>query len=273
MRRTLGSILILAAGFVFAQQKPKQPSKDMGARELYYFAASKKKEALPKPRPPAPKEDPKTREAEEPTSPNAVKNLGFRYSVGLWNEAKAVAEPVDSDRNFRKGECFVLNFEANRSGYLYVLAKMSDGTWSPMLPHPDMAEEKNIVGPGTRMRIPAKHCFGIEDPPGSETLFVVLSRDPRDVYDLNEAIKTSAAPAAPAAPAKRVGEPVQMASARPLNTIVDNFGRFSGTRNLSFQKTSDKPQDPQEMPFSRYVVSSSDKPVSKVVAQIEIQHR
>jgi hypothetical protein len=207
---------------------------------------------------------------EEPLSLNAVKNLGFRYNVSLWNESKAKAEPVDSDRIFHKGECFVLNFEANRSGYLYVLVKQSDGTWVPLLPNSEMPEEKNVVDPGQKMRVPAEYCFKVEDPAGAETLFVVLSRDPRDVYDLNEAIKSSATPAPPAG--QKRAEPVQMASAR-LNKAVADFSRFSGTRNLSFQKTSDQPQDPLETPFSKYVVSSSERAVSKVVAQIEIQHR
>lgn len=283
MRRSLGWILVLTAGLVFAQQKPKQQSKDMGARELYYFAASPTKDPLPpiksaasKPKP-APVRDtaakePAAKDIEEPVSPNAVKNLGFRYSVSLWNEAKIKAEPVDADRVFHKGECFLLNFEANRSGYLYVLAKQSDGTWMPLVPNPQMPDEKNIVDPGQRMRIPSEYCFKVEDPAGTETLFVVLSRDPRDVYDLNEAIKSSGGAGAPAAPARRVGEPVQSAVAR-LTKAVDVFRQFNGTRNLSFQKTSEQPQDPQEMPFSRYVVSSAEKPVSKVVAQIEIQHR
>jgi hypothetical protein len=266
MRRSIGWIVVLTAGFVFAQQKP-QP----GARELYYFAASNTKDPLPpvksaavKPKPPAGKQP---KEPEDPLSLNAVKNLGFRYSVALWNEAKAKTEPVDSDRIFRKGECFVLHFEANRSGYLYVLAKQSDGTWMPLVPNAQMPDEKNVVDPGQKMRVPAEYCFKVEDPPGSETLFVVLSRDPRDVYELNEAIRRSAAPG----PAKG-SEPVQIASAR-IAKAVDAFSPFSGTRNLSFQKTSDQPQDPLESPYSKYVVSSSERPVSKVVAQIEIQHR
>jgi hypothetical protein len=284
MRRSLGWILVLTSGFVFAQQKPKSPAKDAGARELYYFAASNTKETLApiksataKAKPvqvkdPAPKDSGVPKDQEEPLSLNAVKNLGFRYSISLWNEAKAKAEPVDSDRIFHKGECFVLNFEANRSGYLYVLAKQSDGTWMPLLPNPQMPDEKNIVDPGQKMRIPSEYCFKVEDPAGSETLFVVLSRDPRDVYDLNEAIKSSSAPSAPPAPVRPAGEVVQTATAR-ITKAVDVFRQFNGTRNLSFQKTTDQPQDPQEAPFSKYVVSSSEKPVSKVVAQIEIQHR
>jgi hypothetical protein len=278
MRRSLGWILVLTSGFVFAQQKPKQ---DAGARELYYFAASTKKETLApiksaavKPKPvqvkDTPKDTPVPKDPEEPVSPNAVKNLGFRYSVSLWNEAKAKPEPVDSDRIFHRGECFLLNFEANRSGYLYVLAKQSDGTWMPLLPSPQMPDEKNIVDPGQKMKIPSEYCFKVEDPAGSETLFVVFSRDPRDVYDLNEAIKSSSAPST--APVRPAGEVIQTASAR-ITKAVDVFRQFNGTRNLSFQKTTEQTQDPQEAPFSKYVVSSSEKPVSKVVAQIEIQHR
>ena len=207
-------------------------------------------------------------------SPNAVKNLGFRYSVSLWNEAKIKAEPVDADRVFHKGECFLLNFEANRSGYLYVLAKQSDGTWMPLVPNPQMPDEKNVVDPGQKMRIPSEYCFKVEDRPGSETLFVVLSRDPRDVYDLNEAIKSSRAAAR-----RLLREAVRSrcrlrvpGSPRPWMRSQ----QFNGTRNLSFQKTSEQPQDPQEIAvlevcgefrrsgrcrrWSRRSRSSTDKP-------------
>ena len=273
MQRAIGWITILTAGFVFAQQKPNPEPHEMGARELYYFSASKTKEALPpitkaaaKPKP-APKDN---KEAAEPVSANAVKGLGFRYSVALIGGGKIT--PVDSDHIFRKGDHFVLNFEANRSGYLYVLVKQSDGTWQPLLPNPEIPNDKNVVDPGQKIRVPAEMSFNIEDPPGTDTLFVVLSRDPRDIYDLNEAIKSSASPGTPPTPAKRIGEPTQMASAR-IGSAVDAFSKFKGTRNITFAKAPEQPQDPQETPFSKYVVSSSEQPVSKVVAQIEIQHR
>ena len=52
----------------------------------------------------------------------------------LVNQTSGRTEIADSDRVFRKGECVAIDFEANRSGYLYVLAKQSSGDWRPMSP-------------------------------------------------------------------------------------------------------------------------------------------
>ena len=46
--------------------------------------------------------------------------------------------------------------------------------------------------PGKKIRAPKEYCFEISDPPGTETLFVVLSRSPRDFFELYDAIKAPA---------------------------------------------------------------------------------
>lgn len=260
LRKSIGWTLMLTAGAAFAQKAP--PS---GARELYYFSVSPKKDPLP------PIKTAKTKPAPAATTPapdNAVAHLGFRYSVVLVDEKTNKTEAVDKDRTFRRGECFAIEVEANRSGYLYVLAKQSNGAWLPLLPTTEMPDEPNVLDPGQKIRVPATHCFSISEPAGAETLWVALSRDPRDIFELNEAIKGGGA-----APVKSSTDPVQMASARTVNKQVEAMNKqFGGTRNLSFKKV-EKPQDPQESPYSFYVVNSSDKPMSTVVTQFDVKHQ
>ncbi len=256
MRTPTMWILVAAAGCALGQTQ-QQPN-ETGARQLYYFAVTKKD-----PLPPIRKDPPPS------ATPNGVVHLGFRYSIVLVNTTTNSAQTVDPDRIFRKGECFALQLESNRSGYLYVLARESSGSWKAMLPTPEMNEESNILDPGRKMRVPAGYCFEVSDPPGSEVLTVILSRDPRDVYQLNQGIRGSEA--APSEP-RRQPATMELASARLVNSEVERMARQYGTRDLLFRKI-EKPQDSQESPFSVYVVNSSDKPASMVMTKITIRHQ
>lgn len=249
-------VLVAMAGCLFGQSQ--QPN-ETGARQLYYFAVTKKD-----PLPPIRRDVPVVT-----ASANGVVHLGFRYSIALVNPDTNRAQTVDPDRIFRKGECFALQVEANRSGYLYVLARQSSGSWKAMLPTPEMSEESNILDPGTKMRVPAGYCFEVSDPPGSEVLTVILSRDPRDVYQLNQGVR-SPEPTSPEG--QRPRATMELASARLVNSEVERMARQYGTRDLLFHKI-EKPQDPQEPPFSVYVVNSSDKPAAMVMTKVTIRHQ
>ena len=223
------------------------------ARELFYIAAAKK-DTLPKIRragvTPAPA-----------AAPAAVPNLGLRYNLVLVEGM--TARPVDSDQNFRKGQCLALEVEANRSGYIYVFARQTSGSWQPLLPSRQMPDESNLIDPGQKMQVPKTHCFEITDPPGTETLFVVLSRDPADIYDLNEGIKgTTPAPS----------NALLLASAKVVNDEVERFSRaLKDTDLIRIKPTA--PAKPGEAPNSVFVVNKSPKPVSRVVAEIRVRHQ
>ena len=129
----IGLIAALAAVGAFAQQ-PKQKEKEAeGARELYYFAVTKKDPLPPIRRvaatrttqvavaaPPSQRTDAPPPAASSGAPAGAV-HLGFRYSLALVNSASGKSEAVDSDRVFQKGECLAIDFESNRSGYLLSL--------------------------------------------------------------------------------------------------------------------------------------------------------
>jgi hypothetical protein len=284
-RRIVGLMGIFAAGGVLAaQQQPPQP-KSQGARDLYYFGATQKDELPPirKVSAPARSTKPATAVTQSaggqagrvPVTPGAaveaasVPHLGFRYTVALVNQTTGKAESVDPDRDFRKGECVRIELESNQSGYLYVLSKQSSGTWLPLFPSPEMPGESNVIDPGQKVRAPKDYCFEINDPPGTETLFVALSRSPRDFFDLYDAIKTP--PAAEPANAKPASNPVQMADARLVNSAVEKMAKSFGTRDLVIKKVTPA-TDKQETDYGVYVVNGSDKPSSTVVKKVEIRH-
>jgi hypothetical protein len=251
---SLALLLILAAAHALPQQNASE-----GARELFYVAVAKK-EALPPIRPVAVRKAASTR----PSDASGVVHLGLRYNVVLVNASSGRSETVDPDREFRNGECFALDFVSNRSGYLYVLAKQSSGNWIPLLPSPEMSDESNIINPGEKVRVPSRYCFEISAPPGAETLFVLLSRDPADVSDLHDGIKGRTPPPTDA--------PVQIADSRLVNSAVARMSGEVLTRDLAIRKVS-QPVAAGEPANSVYVVNGSAKPASKVITRIEIRHR
>jgi hypothetical protein len=251
MRTVLGLAAMLGAGVLAAQ--PAQPVE--GARELF-FAGAAPKDELPKLQKSAPT-------TARPATPATV-NLGLRYTLLLVQSRSSAGDPVDPMRNFRKGDCVAINLESNRSGYLYVLAKESGGNWTPLFPTPQLADRDNRIDPGQVVRTPKESCFEIEDPPGSETVFVVLSRSPRDISELAESIR---------APSPQV------------NVVVAQMTAEAGTRDLPFRevvkapstppvrKAAAKPEVVREPQHAVYVVNGSRKAGDTLVTRIEISHR
>jgi hypothetical protein len=192
-------------------------------------------------------------------------NLGLRYTLLLVGKSGAGGQVTDPERNFRKGDCVAVNLESNRSGYLYVLAKESSGDWSPLFPAAGAQQENNRIDPGQVVRVPNHSCFEIEDPPGAENLFVVLSRNLRDIDELVESIKNPGG---------------------KTNLAVDHVAQQFGTRELSYravvnsEPVSTPPAGaptnavPKKAPeHAVYVVSGSDKPASTLVTRVEIRHQ
>jgi hypothetical protein len=158
-----------------------------------------------------------------------------------------------------------------------VLAKQSSGQWQPLLPSPEMTDESNIIDPGRKIRVPGNYCFEIQDPPGSEHLVLVFSRDPQDFYELYQSIKNqkstpTPAPTPPPMQERPASGSVQMADASHVNSAVARMEQQFGTRDIAIRKVS-QPLSSGEPAGSVYVVNSSNKPTSSVVTEIELKHR
>jgi hypothetical protein len=277
MRNLIGLTIVVTAA-TLAQQKPEPPKDSGGARDLFYFGATRKDQLPPlrktalaskaAPDKQAPDKQAAARgrgpATVDPVVDSGAPHLGIRYTLLLMPKGGGV-EAVDPDRNFRKGDCIAIEFESNRSGYLYVLAKESSGNWRPLFPSAELPDEANVIDPGQKVRTPKTACFEIDDPPGTETLFVVLSRAPRDISELYEGIKSP-----PATPATRA-DPVQLANAGRVNSAVEQMNKQFGTRDLVMRKPGNVAGESLEK--SVYVVNASNKPSSTVVTKVEIRHR
>lgn len=257
-RKRVGLLLLLALGSLSGQTN--QPAE--GTRQLYYLATSSK-DSLP-PVVPA-----STTSARPPSKAGAV-HLGLRYNVVLV-DTSGRRQPVSSNRVLEAGDCFAIDLRSNRSGYIYVFAKQSSGSWIPLLPSAEMPDENNVLDPGKTLQIPKSHCFEIQNPPGEETLFVVLSRNPRDFYELYEGFKTkSQGSGGPAG--HTPSQHMQLAEASKLDAAVQHLDQRFGTRDIAITKV-DTPQDSSEPDGSVYVVNTSDRPTSSIVTKIIVRHR
>src|SRR5271157_131589 len=254
IRRSVAVLVLLPGAWLAAAQQNQSPDSTQkaaheGARELFYLAVARKDSLPPIPRasttaPPKAQTPAGTAPAQPPAgstpAPAPVVHLGIRYNLLLVDDAnQGVA--VDSERVFHKGDRLAIEVEANRSGYLYVLARQSSGSWQALLPSPEMSDESNVIDPGRKIRVPAAYYFEIQDPPGSEHLVLVFSRDPQDFYELYQGIKRqNAAPAQSPAPASgpRVPDNVQLADASLFDSAVARMRREFGTRDIAIRKVA-----------------------------------
>lgn len=124
---TLVVLISLALSIPSSAQSTKPGGS---ARDLYLESVAEEKARLLSLDKPEPNRD--LKRAQPPGG--GVQNLGIRYNVLLVSAKGDLAEPVDPERTFRTGDCIAVELEANRAGYLYVLAEGASGEWTPLLP-------------------------------------------------------------------------------------------------------------------------------------------
>jgi Domain of unknown function (DUF4384) len=225
-----------------------QPEKTEQTRQMYYLAPPEK-DAVPSPKDPA-----------------GTLHLGIRYNVLLIGTDRQ-AHQVPSDHVFKDGDCFAIDLQANRFAYLYMLARQSSGTWTPLT---DMPGQQDVLPTGKKVRIPVGACFQIHNPPGTETMFVVLSRDKRDFYELYTGVKASEGGSR--VPSQSSAGKTQMASTEKVNAAVEHLEeKFGGSRDISIAKI-DEPTHSDEPTGAVYVVNTSKNLSTTLVTRIQVHH-
>jgi hypothetical protein len=288
------SVLLLATMLQFPAPAQEGP-QDLRAKALYYgedpkpqpppkmanrasaknanpvHKAQPQAEAAAKQPDPAPKPGRRSDIVQVAQVMGPVQNLGIRYNLLLHRRGGA-DERMDRDRVFQTGECLALQVESNNAGYLYVFTLGSSGAWNPLLPSAMAPEESNRIEAMVSRRIPEspESCFRIDDPPGEEQIFLVVSRSVNDLYNLNQLLRKRGAGTIDRTPVKGLkGEPPEPVIA--MNREVENIREDLKTRDLAWQKAP-TPQDSGPA-NSVYVVNASQTPVNRVVAEFKVQHR
>lgn len=191
-------------------------------------------------------------------NPPTVQHFGLRLNVLLVNSQTLEAQPVDPDRHFQAGECIALQFEANRSGYLYVLNWASSGERSLIFPTLELEQESNVVKARTSLRVPAHDCFEVRGAAGTDRVFIVLSRNLEDVSKIEDSIRSSRDE--PGTRVERVGVEI-------TKMTGDLTGRDLKISKVAYPKAAGEPAN------SLYIVNGSRTPLDRIVAEIRLTHQ
>jgi hypothetical protein len=111
--------------------------------------------------------------------------IGLRYTL-LQRGPDAKYVEVMPSTVFHSGDRVKVSIMANHQGYLYIVQQGSSGSWSPIFPSPDAPRDSNFVESGKVYEIPGDGAFELNQQPGKEHMFIVLSLEP--IQDLDGAI-------------------------------------------------------------------------------------
>jgi hypothetical protein len=255
-------------------------SQEAGARAMF-FGGFEKKSSPAKP----PVAAAKTAKKEAPTRPTetATRNnpgprvpainaavggaLGLRYSILKVEGANSFEVPANT--RFKSGDRIQLQVESNSDGYLYIVTQGSSGAWQVMFPKATAANGSNRVQAGDVKSL----LFRFDAKPGTEKLFVMLSRVPETdldqaIYKLatgaDEPIKTNEKPKRAPADA---GQMLMASNAAVPDPLVSRL-RTSYTRDLVLEEVS--ATDTQERAV--YVATKAKSNAARVVADIKLVH-
>ena len=149
-------------------EAPAVPVPALAAKDLYYATTR-----------PGPASSAGTEATPASVGSDGAVKAGIRYRI-LRREPNGDAREVAADTLFRSGDRIRFAFEPNIDGFLYVLQRGSTGRWCLLLPHPQINSGQNYVTRFGEVSIPPEGVgwFRFDENPGSETLFVYLSREP-----------------------------------------------------------------------------------------------
>ena len=158
--------------------------------------------------------------------------LGVRYALLKLQGAQSVEVPPNTV--FRSGERVQLKIDVNDSGYLYLVSQGTSGKWSVLYPSSQTADGSNRVSPGQSYHVPPKGSFSFKGAPGTEKLFLVLSKLPES--ELNELIyNLRDGKSAPDKHGSDAAPPTMLAQNRQIDDPLITRMRASATRDLVFE--------------------------------------
>jgi hypothetical protein len=297
------SFILLAAISIAAAQNEKK----LTARELFYtpiaeakpVASAKAPASKPAAKPVSntPKHDPQVsakrqgkNPAEAPTNPSSILQqvsltsetagipLGLRYSL-LKQNAEGEYVEVAPDTAFRSGDKIKLSIESNDAAYLYIVQQGSSKVWNVLFPNGDTDNGTNQVERGHRYTIPAGGRFTFDEQPGTERLFVVLSRkaEPdleRMIYDLSGKKSLSPAASPAAAPTEEPRPKMMIAQSRIDDSLVNRLRGQMISRDLVFEKVSDDRPAPSGRKEKAMYYGTQDRTAgARIVIDLHLRHQ
>ena len=171
---------------------------------------------------------------------------GLRYRLLKIGADGAEVSVDPASATFMAKDRVRLTFESNVDGYLYVVQQGSSGNWTTLFPHPDINGGRNQIRRTEEYRVPstADGWFEVDNTPGTDHIFVFLSREPVDQLPGLTPVKQGYASADPA--------------------VIDGLKRRIQSRDLIFRKDTTQTAQGGSTVKATYVVNRTE--VGKAVA-------
>jgi hypothetical protein len=199
--------------------------------------------------------------------------LALRYSLLKQNNDGDYVE-VDPETVFRSGDRIKVSVESNDTAHLYVVQQGSSKAWNVLFPNDDTEHGDNRVERSRRVTIPSGGRFTFDEQPGTERLFIVLSRraEPdleKMIYDLS---RKGAAPAA--TPAQESRPKMMIAQNRIDDSLVNRLRGQMISRDLVFEKVDDeKPAPTGKREKAMYYGTEDRSSRARIVVDLNLRHQ
>jgi hypothetical protein len=194
--------------------------------------------------------------------------LALRYSILKRNESDEYLE-VDPETVFRAGDRIRVSVQANDSAYLYIVQKGSSNSWDLLFPNEDTEHGSNRIERNRQYVIPSGARFTFDDRPGTERLFIVVSRQPQEdmeslIYSLSKPVSEESKPSTPKA---------LLAQARPIDDgLIGRLRSQMLARDLVFEKVDESKPGPKKE-TAMYVATQDESPNARLVVDLSLNHR
>ncbi len=201
-----------------------------------------------------------------------VANLGVRYNVMKVNPVTGDMAAVPVDTNFKKGECVSIRMSPNRGGFLYVFNQATSGKWQPLIPSEELADEPSTVRPYQVITIPSQNCFEMDDPPGEERLFVMITEKAEDIKNFDDMLQKLGKPAQPAG--SPAAPPRNDAVVLAMNKLSDTIQGLQGqlaSRDIKITKVA-VPTSKMELPNTVYFANAAASTNDNLIMEIKLKH-
>jgi len=138
-----------------AAAKPA-PVKDTGAKSMFYQDA----------------------EASASGAAPSAAPTGLRYRLTQAATGGGETDVDPAKAVFKSGDRVRFAFESNIDGYLYVVQEGSSGRWTVLFPSPEINNGRNAIRHSEEYLVPPDGWFAFDANPGTEQVFVFLSKEP-----------------------------------------------------------------------------------------------
>jgi hypothetical protein len=194
----------------------------------------------------------------KPVGSQLPQPLGIRYNILQLSPIHKSPIPVDPEGIFRTGDRIVLDLEASKPGFLYVLALNASGKWSSLYPTDPESNRKPVLPLAKPTRAPEDGSFiEFTEPSGTERLFVILLQDQSDVKELLTLYRMSS-----------LSPPADPASDHRGEAIAKIQSRFASRDLVVKRIASPDPERSNERPYAVYAVA----PASRLFIEIKLRH-